>query len=134
MSTFVSKPTQLRRPTRRKQKETSIHWPDRVICMRVRKTRRGRCRWMAETLGEEMDHGRFCSRIRESSTKKRGYYRTAKVAERLKISRGRFTIFQEYSACHTTLSRDLWPAKRAKPKAKRNLLKSHQPLVFGQSS
>lgn len=72
--------------------------------------------------------------IRESSTKKRGYYRTAKVAERLKISRGRFTIFQEYSACHTALSRDLWPAKRAKPKAKRNLLKSHQPLVFGQSS
>lgn len=71
--------------------------------------------------------------IWDSSTKKRGYYRTAKVAVRLKISRGCFTIFQEYSDCHTTQSRDLWPAKRAKLKAKRNLPKAHQSLFIGQS-
>lgn len=73
-------------------------------------------------------------RIWEGSTKKRGYYRTAKVAVRLKISRGCFTIFQEYSDCHMTLSRDLWPAKRAKSKAKRNLPKPYQSLVFGWPS
>lgn len=73
--------------------------------------------------------------IWESSTKKREYYRTAKVAVRLKISRGCFAIFQEYSDCHMTLSCDLWPAKWAKPKAKRNLPKPHRSRTKkGESS